>query len=537
MDTAQLASELARPEAYAGGVRSVRFLQTHISLLFLTEDRVYKVKKAVDLGFLDYSTLERRRFFCEQEVRLNRRLAPRVYLGVVPITRASDGHLRMNGPGEPLEWAVEMVRLPEARMLEHLLERGAIDNQMMNDLADLLVAFHAAAPTGHDVDPFGSAEAVRANVEQNFEALAPFVAGTASDDPRAGASCRLLSGTQEAFLRERARSFLEAEAELFARRLAEGRIREGHGDLHASNVCYTDEGVLAYDCIEFSRRFRCGDVAADLAFLAMDLDQRGYPAFSRFLVRRYAEAAGDGELPRLIGFYKAYRAVVRGKVAALTTREPGLAPEERRRLEREGRRYLQLAASYELPPALVLMCGLPASGKSWLARQLARPLRAVVLQSDVRRKVLAGMAPRTRVRAEHGAGLYARDQRQRTYRSLLGDALETLRAGHSVVVDASFARRDFRSPFVDAVARLELPYYVVHVRADDALVRERLAQRADDPGALSDAGLAVYEGERALFEPPDEVPEGHVVAVQSGREDPEEQSSLLIDRMIGLRRR
>ena len=523
---AALSEELRRPEAYGPGVAEVGFLQTHVSWLFFAGERVYKVKKPVDLGFLDFTTLDRRRFFCSEEVRLNRRLAPDAYLGVVPIRRGPDGRLRVDGGSEPVagevvEWAVEMVRLPEAGMLANLLASGVIDNQMTNDLVALLSAFHREAATGEGIDDHGGPETVRRNLEENFRQTRAFV-----DDPGA------LTAAQHAFLEARGGGFLDANEGLLERRVQEGRIREGHGDLHAGNICFTDAGIVAYDCIEFEPRFRCGDVANDLAFLAMDLDQRGYPAFATWIVKRYATVTDDAELRGLVGFYKTYRAVVRGKVTALAALDPGIDADARAGLRRESMRYFQLACSYELPPALVLMCGLPASGKSWLAERLARTLRAVHVASDVRRKVLAGMAARARAREGWGEGLYAPELKDATYRSLLEGAIDDLTDGHSVLVDATFAARAHRRAFVDAAARLGLPYYVVHVTASEERTRERLAQRAAEGRSASDADLAVWLRAREAFEAPDEVPEGHLVAVASGEGVPEDESALLVDRRI-----
>lgn len=525
LDTDTLLLDLLRPEAHAGRPKEVGFLATHISWLLFAGERVYKLKQPVDLGFLDYRTLEQRKHFCEEEVRLNRRMAPDVYLGVVSITRGEDDRLRIGGEGEPLEYAVEMKRLPAGRMLDVMLERGELDNQMLNNVAGLLARFHAGAATGLGVDEHGAPAAVRLNVLENFEQLAPFVGAPGEGDA-------VLSPAHLEFLKSRQLRFLDEHEALLGQRVETGRIRDGHGDLHSGNLCFLPSGVVAYDCIEFCDRFRCGDVAVDLAFLAMDLDVRGFPAFSRYLIRRYAQESGDGELDSLMAFYKGYRAVVRGKVAVFTAQGAG-ADTRRREVElRRAMRYLQLAASYELEPTLILMCGLPASGKSYLAEDLARALRAVLLHSDTRRKVLAGRRVTDRAAEAVDAGLYAPEQKDLVYRSLLDDALATLRAGHSVLVDATFTQREWRARFVDAAVRLDLPYHVVHVTAPEALALERLAARAADPSAISDAGVTVYRAACASFEPPDEVPEGHLVEVESGAGPAEASSARVLEQRI-----
>ncbi len=530
--TAWLLAELSRPQAYPRGVERVESRRTLVSLLFFAGKHVYKLKQSVDLGFIDASTLERRRDLCEAEVRLNAPLAPGIHLGVVPVRRGADGHLVVGGEasGEIVEYAVEMVRLPSDQMLARLLEIGVIDNEQINSLAELLARFHREAATGQDVDEFGTPNGIGLSIEENFEQLRPFVgpaAARASDGPA------VLTSAQHAFLRMRARGFLARQRELMLRRVASGRIREGHGDLHAENVCRTPAGFAIYDRIEFNRRLRCLDVANDLAFLAMDLDSRGYPGFAGYLARRYGEAAADPEIPLLLGFYKGYRAIVRAKVAALSTREPGLAPEALEALRRESMRYVQLALGYELRPALLLLAGLPATGKTFLAGRAARPMRAALFHSDERRKRRAGIAAETSARAGWGQGLYTLESRARTYRTLLEDAVQTLAAGRTAVVDASFARREFRRPFVDAATRMGVPWCLVWTDAPEDVVRARMAARAAEGGA-SDADFAIYLRERDAFEPPDEVAGEHVLAVDTSAGAPEDHLARVFDRLIAL---
>jgi uncharacterized protein len=528
-------ADLQRTSAYAQRPPRVDFLQTHISLLFFAGQRVYKLKKSVELGFLDFSTLALRKHFCEEEVRLNRRLAPAIYLGVVPIRRGADGRLWVDaegtGGGAIEDWAVEMVRLPAARMFGTLLDAGQVDNSQLRALIALLVKFYADCPTGAGVDEFGSVGAIRANVEENFAQLAPYVGPKGAAIAGGGP---LLAPNLHAFLSARAAGFLRQHDALFQRRIVEGKIREGHGDLHAGNLCFTDTGVVAYDCIEFSRRFRCGDIAAELAFLCMDLDQRGYPAFGAYLAKSYALETKDPELLDLMGFYKGYRAIVRAKVAAFGAYDSSLAPERREQLRLESLGYLALATGYELPAALILMCGLPACGKSWFAERLARPLRAVLLHSDTRRKALAGLSLDTHVKAAPGQGLYSAEQKAKTYASLLEDAQRGVRAGHAVLVDATFSTRAQRAPFVEAALHLGCPLFVVHVSAEEAVIRARLAERERGASTHSDAGLAVYLAARDSFEAPTEVGSQHAIEVRSAVGSTEEQVAGVLERMAEL---
>lgn len=532
MDERTLLCDLSRPEAWPGrsdSADTVQVLSTHVSRLFFVGDRVYKVKRPVDLGFVDFTDLEDRHRFCEEEVRLNRRLTVDVHLGVVPLVPGDDGRLRLGSAEEASaarEWAVEMRRLPAARMLDALFDRGEVDNARIHQLARLLTRFHADAATGEGVDEHGEPAAVRALVEENFTQVAPFVGELADGAPLTRERLeRLAAG---------ARGFLDRRDDLLRRRVAEGRIRDGHGDLHAGNVCCTDERIQVYDCIEFAPRLRCSDVAADLAFLCMDLDHRGYPGFSGYLATEYVTLSGDRELARLLPFYKGYRAVVRAKVASIASADDAFDAETRAAKAAEARSYFDLAVGYELPPCLVLACGLPATGKSTMARRLARSLRAAVHRSDVRRKMAAGIAPTERAGAAFESGLYSPERSERTYRGILERTVRELRVGRSVVVDASFARAALRRDFVDAAARLGVPWCLVWIEDDEAVVRERLRSRAEDAHEVSDADLDVYLKARDAFEPPTELAAERLVRVRCGAPSERVAPSLTLDRLTAV---
>jgi len=448
---------LRRPEAYPPpGPPHVEVHETHCSLVFLAGDRAYKIKKPVRFPFLDYSTLEKRRFFCEEEVRLNRRLAPSVYLGVVPVT--ADG--RIGGEGEAVEYAVEMVRLPQERMLDEMLRREEVEVADVERIADVIADFHARADV-HESQGIGQ---IRSNLDDAAQFLPPaWLARLRAEDRR-----------------------LEAE---LGPLLAERPSRDGHGDLHAANVCLPDGEVVIYDCIEFEPRFRIEDVAAEIAFLAMDLERHGAWELSRAFVRRYVERSGDKGVEPLLPLFKPYRACVRGLVESI-------------RGVPDAKAYFRLAVSYGLGPFAVLVCGLPGTGKTTFARRAARAFDAEHLRSDVIRKELLGIPP-----TEHWAGgflegPYAPDITERTYAEMTARAVKLLRAGRRVVADATFARQAWRDAFVAKVREAGAPCAVVHVTCPEEVVRARLAARAGDKTEVSDADFAVYRKAKETFEPP-----------------------------------
>jgi aminoglycoside phosphotransferase family enzyme len=327
-----LIASLLQPHAYSHPAERIELRETHISWVILAGPYVYKVKKPVDLGFLDFTTIDRRAADCADEVRLNRRLCPDVYLGVIEIVER-DGSYFVGGPGRPVEPAVWMRRLPDEGMLPSLLAREAVGPELVRSIGRRLAAFHAEAATGAGVDVYGSPATVRANWEENFAQTAPFLGRTLAPSIR----------TRIGDFVER---FLAEQHELLERRVAEGRIRDGHGDLHAASICIEGRRVQIFDCLEFAARFRCSDVAAEVAFLAMDLDHYGHADLGAAFVDEYVQHSGDTELRVLLDFYRCYRAYVRGKVASLRLNEPGLSANDRAAITSETRAYFDLARRY-----------------------------------------------------------------------------------------------------------------------------------------------------------------------------------------------
>jgi len=503
--TEALISALRRPAAYPHDGDEVDFLQTHISLLFFAGDFVYKIKKPVDMGFLDYTTLEQRRHFCAEEVRLNRRLAPQTYLGVVAIRRGADDQLRVDvdgdGQGDIVEYAVRMKRLPADRMLNTLLQRGAIDNRTLDALARRLADFHNNAATGEGIDEYAEPAELRQQCSETFETVGQF----AGDD-----EANVLSRQLFEHLRTWCMRFLDEHETLLHKRIEQGRIRNGHGDLHSGNICVLDDRLVIYDCIEFTPKFRCRDIAAELAFLAMDVDAQGCRGFGRYLLRKYARHMNDDDLEDLAVYYKTYLAIVRGMVAALKADEDEVAAQQREQSVAEARRYFALAASYTLEPVLIVMCGLPASGKSYVAKIIAQPFEAHVLRSDVTRKKLAGVATTDKA----GDDAYDEQFSDRVFAELREQAQHELEHGRSVVIDATMIERQRRAPFIELGRSLHVPTLLVQVECDENTIRQRMAERAESPSA-SDADWDVYQSMRKDFEPPTEVDDTQRLRVQS----------------------
>ncbi len=505
-----LIEDLLRPEAYPHEVSGPRLIQTHISWLLLTGGLVYKVKKPVDFGFLDYTTLERRRHFCHEEVRLNRRLSPEVYLGVVEVRRDAAGRHSVEGPGEVVEYAVRMRELPQEAALSVLLAEGRASRAMIERLGELVAGFHLKAATSEEIASYGELSKVRFSIDENFSQTEGYIGRTI--ERRDWEALKLWSD-----------EFMAGQVGLFEERVARKKIRDCHGDLHTQNVYFTDDQVWVLDGIEFNRRFRYLDTTADLAFLLMDLDFRGFPVFSNRLLNTYLQWTGDYHLLGLLDFYRVYRAYVRGKIAGFEYDMPGLEAARREEVRGRAGAYFRLARGYiEEPhrPLLLVTTGLIGSGKTYLARLVAERLGAAVVRSDAVRKLLAGATPTASMRAPYGAGIYSEEMSERVYARMLEEAAHGLRAGRPVVLDATYARASQRSGVVRFAQAGGWPLLFVHCGCRDELITERLVERAERRG-VSDAGPELLEKVKAGFEPPEE-PQvaGRLVCVSA--EEPEE---------------
>lgn len=491
----KLVETLLRPDYYPHRPESVELVQTHISYVFLAGDEVYKVKKPVDFGFLDFTTLEKRQFYCGEEVRLNRRLAPGAYLGVAEIREDARGRLSFAGDGPVVDYAVRMRRLPEERMLKRLLREGAADISVMDAVARKVAAFHAVAETGGRIDEIGGIDTIRHNHDENFDQTAKYREVT-------------IPARRWAFVRDYVASFLGRREGLFRRRVAEHRIRDCHGDLHLEHICLAGE-IVIFDCIEFNERFRFEDTAAEVAFLAMDLDYNGYPEWAEAFVDAYVRHSGDGDVRTLLNFYRCYYAFVRGKVVSFRLDDGAIGEEGRREAREMAERYFDWAYTYAARPerpALILTAGLMGTGKSVVARQIAPRLGARIIQMDALRKELAGLAPGEKRPDVFGAGLYSEGVSQRTYAAALERAAEELRAGRPVILDGSYKRREERLRALETARRLGADFFVLECRCREDDVRKRLDGRQSEPGEPSDGRWEIFRQQQADYDAVCELP-------------------------------
>jgi len=485
--TPQLREFLLNPRTWPDRPRRVRLAQTHISEVYLTDRFAFKLKKPVRFDFLDYSTPELRHRACQAEVRLNRRLAPDVYLGVLAVVRRADGSLGLgagdNLQGEPIDWLVQMRKLPLDRTLDAAIRRGTLDDADVRRAADLLTGFYLGAPP---VDL--AAEDYRRQLERH-------VAGNLQElfAPRRNLAPEVVRRVHGFQLR-----MLALAAERFDERVGQGRIVEGHGDLRPEHVCLVDPPVVI-DCIEFNDEFRTLDVVDELGFLAMECDALGAHGVGQQFLDSYLQASGDAASPPLMAFYQSYRACVRSKVAAL--RADQLEGSHAQRAVDEARRYLQLADRYIAPhnrPPLLVVRGLMGTGKTTLAAELANRLGVEHLATDAIRRSTLGASDQP---AQYDAGNYAPAAKQRVYELMFAEADRCLAEGLSVVLDATFLLAAPRTSAIELAGRHNAPVLIVECRCPDDEARRRIAERAARGDSPSEARAELLDRQRRDQQP------------------------------------
>ena len=520
---AGLIARLRDPQRYPHAVGGVELLETHISWVLLTGGYAYKIKKPLDLGFLDFGSLAARRHACEEELRLNRRTAAALYLEVVPITGTEDEPV-IGGPGPAIEYAVKMHEFPQDALADRLAARGELPVERMDELAATIAAFHAGVERAGRASAFGGPAEVVAPARQNFDQLRMLV----DDAESAAALGRLAAWTEREFARLRV---------TFGARRRDGFVRECHGDLHLRNLVQQDGRLVPFDCIEFDERLRWIDVMSEVAFLVMDLADHGLVAHAWRFLNAYLEESGDYAGLAVLRFYLVYRAMVRAKIAALRARQLRAGAPDRAQADRDCRGYLQLAEGLAALDrrALVVTRGLSGSGKSAFAEAFVEEWGAIRVRSDVERKRLHGLEARAHTGARVGGGIYAPDATRRTYERLREAARAIVTAGFPAVADASFLALADRDALRALARELGVPFAIAACEAPEAVLRERILARARSAAEASEATLEVLARQLATQEPLAPAERTFAVAVDSAQDlGALRRSAIAIGARLGL---
>lgn len=479
-----LIEHLKQPGVYPHAVDQVALLETHISAVLLAGEYAYKLKKPYNLGFLDFTTLDARKYYCEEEQRLNQRLAPDLYLGVVPITGSVDSP-QWGGAGAPIEYAVKMRRFPQQALLSNVLARNELQPAHLDALACRMAAFHHTVPAATMEQAYGLPDTVHASARQNSTQIEPLLTNNTQR-------------VQLAHVAQTTEALFTTDAALILQRKHDGFVRECHGDLHLGNMVMIEDEIVPFDCIEFNADFRWIDVMSEIAFLVMDLASRGRPDLAFRFLNAYLEQTGDFPGLKVLRYYLVYRAMVRAKIAALRATQQETPATTRTQAWAEYQHYLDWAeqVGQPQPPLLILMRGVSGSGKSTVARELAAHLPAIHVRSDIERKRLFGLAPLAQSKSGLGSGLYTADATLHTYERLKDIAQRVLDAGFSVVLDATFLKHSQRAKF----ETMGNPCLILACEAPVEVLRARVAQRQAAQTDAAEADLAVLEKQLATHE-------------------------------------
>jgi aminoglycoside phosphotransferase family enzyme/predicted kinase len=495
MNEGMLFDNLKNPKFYGPKVTSVELLQTHISYVALTGTYAYKVKKQVNFGFLDFSTLDKRKYYCDEELRLNRRLCPEMYLCVLPITK-KDSTLELDGTGPIVEYALKMKEFPQEYIMTNMLKQNKITEGTIDHICSILIDFYAAQQPSDEIKQYGELPFVKQNIDENFDQTKPMIDITVPKDTFW-------------FIKEAATKFFERKKEVFGHRIKEGKIFDCHGDLHSGNIVVTDEHIHIFDCIEFNDRFRFCDIASDIGFLAMDLDYLNFPYLSSYLIVQYVERSGDTGIYDVLNFYKSYRAFVRGKVHGFQLNDPHIDPGKKKDIIESAKKYFELSKYYatlfsldlhKTKPLLFLVSGLSGTGKSTIARKIAVDYHAVQINTDVVRKEVAGIDQFERHHDQVNTGLYDPKKVDDTYEQVMKQATDVLKKGGNVVLDATFQKKKFREMARHVALKTHSTIIIIECVCPDDVVKKRLEDRLKKK-SVSDGRWEIYQAQKTTFEP------------------------------------
>ncbi len=444
--------------------KPIQLIQTHISYVLLTGDFAYKLKKPMNFGFLDFSTLEKRKHFCEEELRLNQRGAAQLYLEVLPVTLLGEQY-HVGGTGEAVEYVLKMRQFPQEALFSTMFEQGKLHQAHLEELGRVVAQYHAQTQTNDYIGSFGEVAQVRAAIDENYEQTMKYIGG-----PQTQAQFEETKAYTDRFFAE--------HPELFASRIQNNYIRECHGDLHLRNICLWQDKILVFDCIEFNEPFRFVDVMYDVAFTVMDLEARHSKDLGNVFLNTYVEQTGDWEGLQVLPLYLSRQAYVRAKVGSFVLDDPGIPTAEKEEAVKTAADYYQQAWEYTKPRQgqLILMSGLSGSGKSTTARYLAGKLGAIHVRSDAVRKHLAGIPLWER----GGDDLYTAEMTEKTYTRLLDLGIMLASVGFPVILDAKYDRQQLRSEAIAQATEHQIPLEIIHCTAPPEVLRSRLQNRTGD---------------------------------------------------------
>lgn len=471
--------------AYLHQTASIQLIETHISWVFLTGQYAYKIKKPVNFGFLDFSTLEKRQFYCHEELRLNQRLAASWYLEVVPITGSPD-QPKIGGAGVAIEYAVKMRQFPSAQTLREAAESGCLDADIIDQVTDIIADFHKTSAKTDGLSPFGESQEINYWFTENFDGIRPFLDETTQ--------LQLLEAIQSWGADE-----FNYKTQLMQQRKQQGFIRECHGDLHLGNITVIDGRAVLFDCIEFNPMLRWIDVMSEVAFLTVDLLRFGYADYAYRFLNRYLQATGDYQGLAVFRYYLVYRALVRAKIGLLRLNQNPDASVSLQ-IRSEYALFANLAGRFTQNSSMVLIIthGFSGSGKSTFASQLAEKIGALQIRSDLERKRLFGYSAQANTNSAFGHGVYTQEASQQTYQHLAGLAKVVLEAGFSAIIDATFLKTEQRGGFRQLASDCHVPILIIDFQASDETLCKRIRQRQQD---ASEATVAVLKLQQQSAQP------------------------------------
>ncbi len=494
MDQKNFLKEIQNPETYGKDVEKVKLIQTHISFVVLTGNYAYKIKKPVDFGFLDFSTLEKRKYFCNQEIKLNKRLCPEIYLEVVSITKKDDG-LEINGSGEVVDYAVKMKEFSQNKIMTNLLNESEISEDTIDKIVDDLVNFYKKEESTDEIKKFGKIKTIKQNTDENFKQTESVIDVTIDKE-------------KFDFIKNITNEFLGEEKHIFEKRINTNYIKDCHGDLHTGNIVIKNDKICIFDCIEFNKRFRYSDVASDICFLAMDLDFQGHPYLGSYLIKKYVEKSKDTEIYEVLNFYKSYRAYVRGKVTGFKLSDSNIDKKEKKDIIKIAKKYFDLAYYYTClvsnqikkeKPILFITSGLTGTGKTTVANKISVDYNARKISTDEVRKEMRGIDKYETHHEPYNTGMYSPEKMRETYEHVIKKGKKYLSKNRNVVLDATFKSKDLRKKARRIAEEETSNFLILNTVLPEEIVKNYLKKRVEKK-SISDGRWEIYEKQKESFD-------------------------------------